>query len=265
MGQVSGQAASLRLQGVSVFLEKTVIFDVTFCVYPGHLCVLLGPNGAGKTTLMRALDGLLPLAKGDVFVAGRDMKALSRRELSRRVAYVPQLHQGVFSYSVEDFVVMGRAPHLPLFGSPGKEDREMVHSILDSLNIIHLAKRDYLQLSGGERQLVLLARGLIQEPEILLLDEPTAHLDFSHKYKIMDTVRGLVREKNLCALVSLHDPNLALEFGDQVLVLDEGTVKADLRRNEEGFLRNLEKALQEVFGDGIGIAETGGKAVVLRR
>lgn len=256
---------ALELEQVSVSLGgRTILRHVDFAIQPGKLCVLLGPNGVGKTTLLRAIDGLIPPATGQIRVLGRDIKTLSRRELSRTLAYVPQIHQGTFSYPVLDFVLLGRAPYLPWFGSPNSQDHIQAEKILQRLGIEGLAGRNYLQLSGGERQLVLLARGLAQEAEVMILDEPTAHLDFSHRHHIMGLIKELIWEKNLAALVSLHDPNLALEYGDQIVLLHGETVAADLDRADAAFLPCLETILRRVYGPGIKVRRFADQAVVVR-
>ncbi|NLP17938.1 MAG: ABC transporter ATP-binding protein [Firmicutes bacterium] len=256
---------TLELDGVSISLGgRPILKDTSFAIQPGKMCILLGPNGVGKTTLLRAIDGLIPPTAGQIRVLGQDIKTLSRRELSRSLAYVPQIHQGTFSYPVLDFVLLGRAPYLPWFGSPNSQDHALVERILRWLGIEGLARRNYLQLSGGERQLVLLARGLAQEAAVMLLDEPTAHLDFSHRHHIMGIIKKLVRERNLAALVSLHDPNLALEYGDQIVLLDGDTVAADLKREDAAFLPRLETMLKRVYDAGIKVRRVSDQAVVVR-
>ena len=259
------QSPLIELDQVTIYLGENLILQrISFSVLPGKLCVLLGPNGAGKTTLLRCIDGLIPSNQGQIQVLGQNIDTLGRKELSRRISYVPQLHQSVFPYQVKDFVLLGRAPHLPWFSTPQTSDRVLAEQALAQLSISYLSHRNYLRLSGGERQLALLARGLVQEAPAMLLDEPTAHLDFSYQHRIMSTLKRLVREKNLAALVSLHDPNLALEYGDQIVLLHHHGLAADISRDEDKFLPRLEAVLKQAYGREIQVWQLPKTAVVVR-
>ncbi|MBY6276597.1 ABC transporter ATP-binding protein [Symbiobacterium thermophilum] len=201
-----------------------VIRGVSFTVPEGAITCLLGRNGSGKTTLIRLVNGILRPHDGSIRIDGMDVLRSPRAAVARRVAFVPQEHQGVFPYGVEELVVMGRNPHLGPVARPGRSDRAAARAAMEAVGIAHLADRDYMQISGGERQLVLIARALTQETPYLLMDEPTSHLDFTNQHAILSIVRRIARERGVGVLVAMHDPNLALAFADRVILLREGRV-----------------------------------------
>lgn len=192
----------------------------------GEAVCLLGPNGSGKTTLFRTLLGLLPPRAGRVLLDGRDLARWPRQDLARRLAYIPQAHAGVFPYTALDVVLMGRTPHIGRFAAPGRRDRAVAGAALDRLGIAHLAEADYTRLSGGQRQLVLLARALAQEAAYLVLDEPTASLDFGNQVLVLGELRKL-RAAGLGIVLSTHAPDHAFACADRVLILGDGRLLAD--------------------------------------
>jgi iron complex transport system ATP-binding protein len=207
------------------FGARPVLDAVDLAVRPGELWAVLGPNGAGKSTLLRVLLGLHPMAAGTLRVFGRPLPEWSRRALAQKVAWVPQQFEPAFGFTGLELVAMGRSPHLSAFGLPSSADLAAARAALSSLGVSHLADRGAQQMSGGEMRLLVLARALVQAPELLLLDEPTAFLDLRHQVECL----RLVRERTcagLGALAVLHDVNLAAAFADQVLLLREGRVVA---------------------------------------
>ncbi len=188
------------------FAESWIYRHYSFAVETGEIVAILGPNGRGKTTLLKAMIGLLPLAEGSVEIAGE-------------VGYVPQHATTAFDYSALDIVVMGRARHVKLFQVPTAEDFAIAQHALASLNLSALSERPFNQLSGGERQLVLIARALASECEILILDEPTSALDFHNQDKILQILTHIVRERGLTVLFSTHYPQHALHLADKVLLM----------------------------------------------
>jgi iron complex transport system ATP-binding protein len=198
---------------------------VSLAVAAGEVLALLGPNGGGKTTLLKTLLGLLPPQAGAVVLDGRDLATIPVRERARLVAYVPQSHQGTFAFTAFDMVLMGRTAHGGLFARPGARDRAVAAVMLERLGIAHLSDRPVTMISGGERQLVLVARALAQEPRFIVLDEPTASLDFGNQGKVMRQIRGLAAD-GLGLLFTTHDPNQALGHADRVALLRNGGVMA---------------------------------------
>lgn len=203
-----------------------VLRRVSFAVRAGSLVCLLGPNGCGKTTLLRLLLGLLPPAAGRLLVGDRETASLSRREMARRVAYVPQSHHPAFAHTALDMVLMGRAAHGAFFGRPSRRDRDIALQALQRFGIAHLAEAAVTRLSGGQRQLVLLARALAQQAPALVLDEPVTGLDFGHQAKFLEILRQLCAEGHTCVMTT-HFPDHALWVADHVLLLQHGEILAD--------------------------------------
>jgi iron complex transport system ATP-binding protein len=193
--------------------------DVT--VAQGEVLALLGPNGGGKTTLLKTLLGLLKPIAGEAQIDGQSLAAYSVRERARRIAYVPQLHTPTFAFTVEAVVLMGRTAHGNLFSRPSAHDRIVARQSLKRFGIEHLGERAYTMISGGERQLVLLARALAQEPQFIVLDEPTASLDFGNQGKVMREIRALAQAGH-GVLFTTHDPNHALRAADRAYLLRDG-------------------------------------------
>jgi iron complex transport system ATP-binding protein len=192
----------------------------------GEVLALLGPNGGGKTTLLKTLLGLIRPLGGEVFMVGRPLSRLSVRERARLIAYVPQVHAGAFAFTVEDVVLMGRSAHADLLSRPSTRDRQVAAAMIERLGIAHLSDRPYTMISGGERQLALIARALAQEPRIVVLDEPTASLDFGNQGKVMREIRALA-EAGLGVIFSTHDPNHAVRFADRAMLIQDGRCLAD--------------------------------------
>ncbi|HEV3008971.1 MAG TPA: ABC transporter ATP-binding protein, partial [Burkholderiales bacterium] len=173
------------------FPGRTIGRDVSFTLGGGEVMCVLGPNGGGKTTMFRTVLGLLEKHSGSVQLEGQPLESLPRAEIARRVGYVPQGHAAYFAYTVREFVLMGRTAHLGVFASPAKKDFVVAERALESLGIAHLAEKPVTEISGGERQLALVARALAQEPRLLVLDEPTASLDFGNQVRVLERICAL--------------------------------------------------------------------------
>jgi iron complex transport system ATP-binding protein len=218
--------ARLSLRGVALRLgPRPLLEGVDLDVATGEVVGLVGRNGAGKTTLLRVASGVAHADAGELRLEGRDLRAFGRRELARIVALVPQESAFAFPFSVAEVVLMGRAPHLGWIGFEGARDRALARSALARLGIEDLADRSVLELSGGERQLAVVARALAQEPRLLLLDEPTAFLDLRHRIEVLAQVRELAAAGG-SALVVSHDLAIAARFCDRLALLAGGRVLA---------------------------------------
>lgn len=206
--------------------SRRVLENVSFALAPGEVVGLVGPNGAGKSTLLRVAAGLLTPRSGIVRLAGRPIAGLDRREIARSIAWLPQSEGTDLAFDVRAIVELGRLPHLGPFRPPGPRDREAIARALREAGIEGLASRPFPELSEGERQRVLLARCLAQEPAVLLLDEPTASLDVRHAWLLMDVVRARARA-GAAVLAAIHDLALAARRCDRLLVLDGGRLVYD--------------------------------------
>lgn len=209
----------------------------------GRTLALLGPNGGGKTTLLKTLLGLIAPLAGEVQLSGRPLLTIPVRERARLIAYVPQSHAGTFGFTVEQIVLMGRTAHAGAFTRPSRQDETVARATIDRLGLTHLRTRPYTMISGGERQLVLLARALAQEPRIVVLDEPTASLDFGNQGRVLRELQAL-SSSGLAVLFTTHDPNQALKVADDVVTLAAGRI---LHRGTSE-LMITQGALEELYG-----------------
>lgn len=205
--------------------RRIVAAGISFGLGAGEVVCLLGPNGSGKTTLLRTLLGLLSPQKGEVLLQGRPLAQWRRDEVARRIGYVPQAHEGLFPYRVQDVVLMGRSARIGRFATPSARDCEVADRCLDALGITHLRDCIYTRISGGERQLVLIARALAQEPVLLVMDEPTASLDFGNQIRVLEHVERL-RNRGIAVLLSTHQPGHALRVADRIALLADGGISA---------------------------------------
>ncbi len=203
-----------------------VVRDLSFSLARGQFVGLVGANGSGKSTVVRALSRVLPPVRGQVLLDGVNIHRMSARELARRLAVVPQQVTVGFPFTAREVVLMGRAPHLTRFGLERERDYEIADRCLSLTGVAQFADRPITNLSGGERQRCLIARALAQEPDVLLLDEPTAHLDINHQIEILDLIRTLSAERGLATLVVLHDLNLASQYCDSLMLLAGGRLLA---------------------------------------
>lgn len=210
----------LEIHGISAaYGEMRVLSDVTFSIRHGEIVALLGPNGCGKTTLLRIIGKLVTPTAGVVRINGREIGAMDARELARTMASVAQVHRTSFPFSVLDIMLTGRMPYLSIFATPKQDDVDKCRSVLDRFGVLHLEEKSYTKLSGGERQLVMIARALAQEPRILLLDEPTTYLDLRNQVRVLDTIHDLARADDLTVLMTIHDPNQAFSHADHAVLL----------------------------------------------
>ena len=209
------------------FSYKTanVLKGISFDVSEGTLLCVLGRNGAGKSTLFRCILGLLKGYEGNVLIDGIKAETLSPKELSCKISYIPQNHSTAFSFSVLDMVMMGTTTRLNQFGNPGKKERVLAETALEMMNIRHLKERNFSNISGGEQQLVLIARAIAQQTKIIIMDEPCSNLDYGNQIKVMKAVKNLAKQGYL-VIQSTHNPEHVFLFADEVLVILDGKVEA---------------------------------------
>ncbi len=204
--------------------KKVVGERIGMDLHAGEILALLGPNGSGKSTLFKTLLGLLPALAGQVLLQGLPLSQHTRRCIAQQVGYVPQAQEGQFAFSVLDMVLMGRAAHMRLFAQPKASDRDLALQVLTQLGIAHLAACTYPHISGGERQLTLIARALLQQPKVLVLDEPTASLDFANQILVLEQIQRL-RAQGLSVLLCTHQPEHALQVADRLALFKNGRIE----------------------------------------
>lgn len=205
--------------------KHRVLENVSFIAENGAITAVLGANGAGKTTLFRCILGFLNGYEGKILVDGEDAKTMSAKQLAQRIAYIPQSHGGSFAYSVLDMVLMGTTHRLSTLSVPGKKERGIAEEALERIGIAQLADKDFNRISGGEQQLVLIARALAQKANTLLMDEPTSALDYGNRIRVLGTLHDLAWD-GYSVVLSTHDPQHALRYADSVLALADGNVAA---------------------------------------
>lgn len=224
----AGGVPALTVRGVAAgYGRRTVLHDVTLAVHPGEALGVIGPNGGGKSTLLRAVTRVIPLEKGEVLLGGRPLRTMRPAAIARYVAAVPQSSVLPEAFTGLELVLLGRTPHLRLLQSEGPRDIAIARRALALSDAAHLADRPVGETSGGERQRLLIARALAQEPRLLLLDEPTAHLDISHQAAVFELVAARCRADGLAVLAVVHDLTLAAQFCDRLVLLAGGRVVAE--------------------------------------
>ncbi len=215
----------LRIRGVGFsYGSVDVLKGITFSVGEGEVLGIIGPNGSGKTTLLRCINMALRPKTGAVLIKDVDSRDMDRREIAQNVGIVPQNTTIQFPFTAFDVVLMGRTPHLGRLAGEGQEDLKIARKAMRTTSTLHLADRAIDEISGGERQRIIIARALTQEPRILLLDEPTLNLDLNHQFEIMELVRELARDTGLLVVLVSHDLNLSSRYCDRLILLDSGRI-----------------------------------------
>ena len=246
----------LQVDGVAfTYNSHPVLRELSFTVARGTVLGVLGVNGAGKSTLLKCVNRILSPHKGRVFLEEHDLAGMARSDIAKYIGYVPQKH-GEDQLTVFDTVLLGRRPYVEW--SPTRKDLEIVERVIRQMQLEKLALRPVTQLSGGEVQKVVLARALAQDPDLLLLDEPTSNLDLKNQLEVMNLVRHAVKEQGLAAMISIHDLNLALRFADRLLLMKDGVIHTYCDR--KGLTA---ETIKHVYDVEVILAEMGGYPVVI--
>lgn len=215
----------LKIKNISFSYDSVdALKNISFEAEEGEILGIIGPNGSGKTTLLKCINRVLKPKEGVVMLEDMDLSVLNQREIAQKIGVVPQQSFSQFPFTVFDIVLMGRYPYITRFGGEKKEDFDMVEECLNLCGISHLAERLIIEISGGEYQRVIIARALAQNPKVLLLDEPTLHLDINHQIELLELLKSLAKKKNLIIIMVSHDLNLASRFSDKILILKEGKI-----------------------------------------
>ena len=233
-----------------------VFEHVCLDIYPGRICCLMGMNGCGKSTLIDCILGVNECSSGQVLIAGEPAEKMKPTDIAKQISYVPQVHDRTFPYLVRDIVLMGRTAYQKGLAAPGHEDMVRCEEALARCGISHLADRPYTQISGGEMQMVMLTRALVQDTPVIIMDEPTAHLDFRNEQIFLETVADLVKNRSIGAVMATHSPNQAFYFENvgldiQVALMADTSIRALGKPSE---VLN-EEMLQEVYGMDVRIAD----------
>ncbi|HBF34374.1 TPA: iron ABC transporter ATP-binding protein [Candidatus Sumerlaeota bacterium] len=231
--------------------KRAVVCEANLRITPGEVVCLLGPNGSGKTTFFKTLLGFLKPLGGRILIQGEDVLKWSRNQLARTIAYVPQSHTPTFPFRVLDVVTMGRVAHLGLFASPSRSDMRTSEKALEAVGMGHLAEKPYTEISGGERQMILIARALAQEARLMIMDEPTSSLDFGNQIRLLKHVRKLA-DSGMGILMTTHLPNHAMLCGNRVAVIDNGRMRL---AGKPGEVLD-ERCLKEIYGINVRVLDT---------
>lgn len=242
---------------------RDIIRDICLEIGQGEFCALLGLNGSGKTTLLKALCGLIPTQTGSCFVDDLDCTRFHERKRARYISYIPQRHSKMQGVAVRDVALMGCNPHLNLLDSPARVDKERIEGILSQMGLGDLADQDFARLSEGQKQLVILARTLVQNAPVMLMDEPDSALDFPNRHMVLARIRKLIHEEGKAGLITLHDPNLALAYCDSIILLKDGEIvgRLELAGATDTQIR---LHLSKIYGD-IDVLEHNGRFITLLR
>ncbi len=224
--------------------DKPILRNVSFDLDSGEVMAVLGPNGVGKTTLLKCMMGLLPWRKGETSVDGKNIKTIPSKDLWKKIAYVPQAKGSIFGYSAMDMVVLGRSAHLGIFRQPQKEDIAIAKQAMEEVGVSYLQNKLCTEMSGGELQMVLIARALTVSPSMLVLDEPESNLDFRNQLIILDTIKRLAKERNISAIVNTHYPSHALQIADKALMLHKDGISVYGSAYDVVNETNMQKAFQ---------------------
>lgn len=207
--------------------RETVLHSISMTVDPGEFIGVIGPNGSGKSTLLKLMGGVLTTKPGKLFFRGKDYQDYARKQLARSITWVPQDHPMVFPFKVSEIVLMGRHPYLSAFTFEGEEDIEIARSAMERTQTLQFAQRGFNEISGGEKQRVVIAGAIAQEPEVMILDEPTSALDIKYQIQILNILKQLNEDENMTVVLAMHDLHLAAKFCNRLILLDQGRLFQD--------------------------------------
>ena len=239
----------LKIKNMNVgYNNKSIVEDINFSIGPREFTAVLGLNGTGKTTFLKTLSGLLKPISGEVILEGVDMLLLNEKERAKHISFMPQRHSVIYDIKVIDLVLMGVTPYLGIFESPDQSHRDKAYRVLESMNMEDFSQRNFLHLSEGEKQLIIMARSLMQDSELMLFDEPVSALDFKNKHFVLEKINGIIARENKMGIITLHDPNLALNYCHRIIIIDQGRVYAEFSTEnlDIGFLRGI---FSPLYGD----------------
>jgi len=218
----------LKTQAINFSYDQdTVLHSISMNVNPGEFIGVIGPNGSGKSTLLKLLGGVLKPDSGQLYLKGKNYLDYQQKQLAQSITWVPQEHPMVFPFKVSEIVLMGRHPYLSAFTFEGEEDIEIAHSAMELTQTLQFAQRNFNEISGGEKQRVVIAGAITQEPELMILDEPTSALDIKYQIQILKILKQLNEDKNMTVILAMHDLHLAAKFCNRLILLEDGKIFQD--------------------------------------
>lgn len=253
----------MKIENIKASYDKELIVDnVSFTLETGNFIALLGLNGTGKTTLLKIICGLLKSKSGQCLIDNVDISKLKEKKRARHISFMPQRHSIVYDTKVIDVVLMGITPYLKTFDTPTMEHKNLAYNALEKLGMERYANENFLHLSEGQKQLVIVSRNLMQNSEIMLFDEPDSALDFNNSHMVLSKIREVVKEENKAGLITLHDPNMALNYCDRIIILKDRKKFADFYTDKVNS-EFLKDTFNEVYGD-IEIIEFKGRFLIVK-
>jgi len=238
----------LSVENIKISYGKELIIDdISFKINPGEFTSLLGLNGAGKTTLIKAISGILSPESGSIKFQGKDISQFKAKERARHISFMPQRHSIVYDTKVLDVVLMGVTPYIGVFDYPTRDHRNLAYSTLKKIKMEKLANENFLHLSEGQKQLIIIARSLIQDSQVMLFDEPDSALDFNNKHMVISKIGEIIKSENRAGIITLHDPNTALDYCDRIIIIKDKKAFADFYINNEN-IEFLRKTFSQIYG-----------------
>ena len=232
----------LKTQAINFSYDQdTVLHSISMNVNPGEFIGVIGPNGSGKSTLLKLLGGVLKPDSGQLYLKGKNYLDYQQKKLAQSITWVPQEHPTVFPFKVSEIVLMGRHPYLSAFTFEGEEDIEIAHSAMELTQTLQFAQRNFNEISGGEKQRVVIAGAITQEPELMILDEPTSALDIKYQIQILNILKQLNEDKNMTVILAMHDLHLAAKFCNRLILLEGGKIFKDGKSKEVLQKEHIEK------------------------
>lgn len=244
------------------YKDKSIVNNISFSVKAKEFIALLGLNGSGKTTLLKTIAGILKPIAGKILVNSEDILLLNEKELAKHISYMPQRDSIIYDTKVIDVVLMGITPYLAIFESPNKKHKEMAYNILEAMSMEEYSEMNFLHLSEGQKQLIIIARSLMQSADIMLFDEPDSALDFKNKHMVLSNIKDILKKQDKIGIITLHDPNFALNYCDKIIIINEGNINAEFSTKDIS-IKYLIDTFSKIYGE-ISIVRHKDKYVIVR-
>lgn len=253
----------LKVENIAAgYNDKIIVSDIKFSIKSSEFTALLGLNGTGKTTLLKTISGLIKPLKGKCFLNGEDISTFKEKERAQQISYMSQRNSIIYDISVVDVVIMGITPYLSIFETPSKAHRKLAYEMISIMGMEEIADANFNNLSEGQKQLIIIARNLMQNAQLMLFDEPDSALDFINKHMVLSKLRKIIKKDKRGGLVTLHDPNYALSYCDRIILIQDGKMFADFETDNVSF-EFIEKTFTSIYGM-IEVIKNNGKFIIVR-